>query len=420
MEGYKHKHKHTLPLQTDFINCGVYVAFYAYQWIVYAGMPNKNKDWNEENLLQLRQFMVHTILKAMKEDDKDDEEDRRKKIISKSRNNNVQDNAEMMERKKWRKKIEKEFVFDEFMYQVDNTPNENRNHAPIEIIDLPWRILTDDDILKVTNFFHTSTTGGGHSSSPYLNLNPTHRQREGRTHIDFNNGTAATLSGNRWLSAHIIGVFLDATMSYDKIQNTTEIPISVLDENFYKRITSQTDNSNVEIYDFSRAESRNRREMDLYKAVNLLGDIISIVYRQSHYLLCIISKSLRKIYVIDPYHDEDPSQNIVASHYAKWYNDEFEKRNQRIPTGDDNALTWSVIVDSNAEFQNMPKQTDSVSCGVFACMTAFKWMKYRSLLSVEDNCNNTDMENLRRFIAIIILEGLEDEKKRLDRPIDLT
>ena len=219
-----------------------------------------------------------------------------------------------------------------------------------------------------------------------------------------------SLKRNNWLTGTIIDVFL---LSINVHINTGQDnnDINILPTTFYASLSNTLDDNLLRprhnTYNFSAI----RTYVDHYTREDFLKSTIIPVHIRDHWLLCIIDPPQKTIYFIDSLRK---TNTVVMNYILQWYQTELIEHGYDLL--EYNTISWTIINSLNVPLY-VPRQRDGSSCGIFVCMTAFYWYKYKRLPHKNNDWNESNINslrpNLRHFILHHIFHTVYLENRRL-------
>ena len=151
---------------------------------------------------------------------------------------------------------------------------------------------------------------------------------------------------------------------------------------------------------------RVRARADALGGAHLDGDIVIPIHRPGHWVIAVIACRERHIFIIDSFEHAHDDGEVgrhadINANLRRWLRDEWAARRPGVPF---NAAGWTTSF-AGAEH---PRQYDGISCGLFTCMQAFYWCRYRRLAVGADfrsHAGSPDLDDIRRFVCYSIMSG---------------
>ena len=143
--------------------------------------------------------------------------------------------------------------------------------------------------------------------------------------------------------------------------------------------------------------------------------IIPAHVQNNHFVLYIISYAKGIIYILDSLYRRN--YKLLTQNIIHWYTKLYEK-NALLACTAVNMPQWQIIAESKLP-ATLPYQTDSTSCGVFAAMHSYYYVKLNRLPDSRLDWNESHIPFLRLFMADQIYPTYCDTEALQETVVDI-
>lgn len=193
--------------------------------------------------------------------------------------------------------------------------------------------------------------------------------------------TSATLHGIEWLCSEILDKFLACIYRDQDTNNYTR----VMSTYFFRCIEADSLETALQYTAHWTADDLQR---DIIVPINL---------ENTHWIFVKLDPRAKFFYIVDSYRNERIRvQNLIRNWYKEFYN---TKNRSNVPCDID---TWYVVWGEQLP-QNLPRQLDGTSCGVFVAITVY-YLLVQHRWPTRKDFTQGNISALRLFMLKVILD----------------